>query len=373
VTNGGELLAIVATPDRIVIAPTDDFLTTEGGDEIVWSDPPAMPPQSPTPKALSAFTRVGVVTNMSGGTLTPIHVEADPTVLLEGGVYRMWFTASDSTNHTGFGYATSADRLHWSVYQKPSSPDPWTDLVLHPEPTDWDGAGDETANVVRGPDGVLRMYYSGDKPPDGSFMYAIGMATSTDGIVWTKHSTPVMEGLNDWELPNGVLEPSVIYDTTLSVYRMWYAAIGTPAGSFMATRIGYATSTDGVTWQRHPTPVLDVGAPGSWDDAGVSHVNVVRNPTMGFDLFYHGNKATDYQDGVALQKGSIGHAYSPDGLNWTKDASPILTYRPGQWDAWMVGGPSVVVNGLAVNLWYFGSVDGSINPLAIGLAAATYS
>jgi hypothetical protein len=320
---------------------------------------------------IGPFTRVGgPVTDQAGhAPLVPLHVEADPTVISDAGLYKMWFTTGDTQNRTGLAYATSSNGTQWSMYHKPANPDPWADLVLTPTSTNaWNGLGIETGSALRGPDGVYRMYFTGDKIPAGTQTYAIGQATSTDGIHWTQRSSPVFQAQNAWERctgspcsNGGVLEPTVMYDAASGQYKMWYAALGTPPGSFLAFRIGYATSADGINWTRQANPVLNLGGPGAWDEIAVSHVNVVKNPDGGFDMFYYGGALKDYQDGADFQRGSIGHAHSADGINWVKDArNPVLAYQPGQWDNWMVGGPSALFEGHNLKLWYFGTRDSTL-------------
>jgi predicted GH43/DUF377 family glycosyl hydrolase len=310
------------------------------------------------------------ITDLAGATpLTPINASADPSVLWDGSQYRMYFTgAENSTGRTGIGYATSTDGSKWSLYKKAVNPDPWVDLVLGPaSSTDWNGAGLETASIMVGPDSVYRLYYTGD---NAAGTFAIGMATSTDGIAWTDHGSPVLSPVNAWE-GTGVLEPSVIYDASVSLYKMWYVGMGTPSGSFAAPRIGYATSTDGLAWTRNATQVFDLGASGSWDEVSVSHVNVVKNPFGTYEMFYFGERLSDYAD-VPMQRGNIGHATSSNGTTWTRDPNnPILKYNTtaGQWDSWMVGGPSAVYVGTQLKLWYFGTPDNTGNVSAIGYAA----
>nr|MDO8134773.1 hypothetical protein [Candidatus Njordarchaeum guaymaensis] len=92
------------------------------------------------------------------------------------------------------------------------------------------------------------------------------------GSGWTKSgSNPVLSPgpLGVWDDEN-VADPCVIRDA--STYKMWYS--GFDGGSW---RIGYATSSDGITWTKHPgNPVLDLGTSGSWDDAGVSTPWVIK-------------------------------------------------------------------------------------------------
>lgn len=315
-----------------------------------------------------------VVTARGGGTLSPYKMAPDPTVIKVGSTYHMWFTNSNSKNQTGIAYAKSKDGLTWDVYSKPKEKDPVMDLVLTAPSDGWDTPGLETANVVVGPDGIFRMYYSGNHVPAGSVTYAIGMATSTDGVVWQRRAAPVLEASALWEQPKcsvrrdpntctvgGVLEPSVLYDPVKKLYKMWYAGLGEPSNSFRTFRIGYAESPDGVQWTRQPQPVFELGAKDAWDELWTSHVNVVADPVAGYHMFYFGSAAKDYKEGIEMQRGSIGHAFSLDGVHWQRDPSnPLITPRPSQVDAWSVGGPTAIIEEGTLKLWYFASPNSGL-------------
>ncbi len=313
------------------------------------------------------FTRIEPPARLADGRpLVPIQIAADPSVIRRDGRYLMFFTTAGSSHVAGIARAESTDGRIWSVWRSPVRPDPLTDQVLPTPRGSWESAGIETADVLVGPDGVWRMYYTGNRPPEGSATYAIGLATSTDGITWTRRATPVLEHANDWERPictspancqrGGVLEPSVIYDATTRQYRMWYVGLGEPANSFRTFRIGHATSPDGITWTRRPQPVMALGAPGTWDEMWTSHVNVVADPGGGFHMFYFGSAPGDYREGAELQRGAIGHAFSTDGITWQRNPrNPIIAPRPGQADSWQAGGPTAIVEDGRIRLWYFGS------------------
>lgn len=81
------------------------------------------------------------------------------------------------------------------------------------------------------------------------------------------------------------------------------------------------TSTDGSTWSLNPvTPVFTVGGPGEWDMGGAETPSVVYF-NGAWHLFY-----TGYPDAWPTNSPfnfRIGHAVSPDGVTWTRDANPI--------------------------------------------------
>ena len=94
-------------------------------------------------------------------------------------------------------------------------------------------------------DGLYKMWYVGMNT--SSVLKSVGLATSSDGITWTKHS-----GNPIYTFPtNGVV-------TSISVLRDGnaYRLFGADAAS-----IYLATSTDGIAWTTSPSsPVVTVGA-----------------------------------------------------------------------------------------------------------------
>ncbi len=73
----------------------------------------------------------------------------------------------------------------------------------------------------------------------------------------------------------------VLFDGT--TYHMWYSSWDS-----VNTRIGYATSPDGIDWTKYAgNPVLDIGLPGSWDESAVSRATVVYNESV-YHMWYGG-------------------------------------------------------------------------------------
>jgi uncharacterized repeat protein (TIGR01451 family) len=182
-----------------------------------------------------------------------------------------------------------------------------------------------------------RMYYSIWN--EGN----IYVALSTDGLNWTPGVSPVFSGTHqtgDWDM-DFVADPMVYFDG-IGTYYMFYEG-GTNDPELI--RIGLATSSDGFTWTRYQEdPVLDVGDPGSWDENWVLDPMVIVDG-MDWKMWYRG-MGTD-------NSRAIGYATSTDGVNWTKYASnPVFTANPGEWDD---GGPSnmwVRYDG-TYQMWYY--------------------
>ena len=175
----------------------------------------------------------------------------------------------------------------------------------------------------------------------------IGFATSSDGITWTKSTNNPILDRNG-NWENDVHNPSVIKEG--DTYKMWYS------GYDGKNRVGYATSTDGINWVRSDSPVVDVGPPGSWDEDDILAPTVIKDGSL-YKMWYQGhseNGSADYD----FNNAGIGYATSTDGINWTKySGNPVLNYgSAGEWDSYGVGGPTVIKDSNGIyHMWYFGS------------------
>ncbi len=216
----------------------------------------------------------------------------------------------------------------------------------------WDEDDVETPTVLKEGD-VYRMWYTGDV---GTAPSQIGLATSTDGVNWTKSpDNPVMSPEEAWE-SGGIRVGSVISDR--SIYKMWYTGFDSNGNRHVA----YATSPDGVTWTKYGgNPVLEVGTFGSWDDDDVGKPSVIKENGI-YQMWYEG------YDGVTTR---IGHATSSDGTNWIKDTSnPTLeTGVPGDWDWLHAHSPSAVIYGGTYLLWYSGRTLPPLSQIGYALSS----
>jgi predicted GH43/DUF377 family glycosyl hydrolase len=177
--------------------------------------------------------------------------------------------------------------------------------------------------------------------------YRIGYASSTDGISWTKHPANPVMDLG----PSGSFDSYYVGQASVfydgSIFRMWFS--GLRIGGIGKT--GFATSTDGISWTKYSgNPVLDLGPSGSWDDRRAYTPSVHFDGSQ-YQMWYSGNDGSTYR---------IGHATSPDGMTWTKDpANPVLNPGPGgSWDDVSVGACKVIHDGTKYMMWYSGG-DGS--------------
>ena len=224
--------------------------------------------------------------------------------------------------------------------------------MLRNGPQTYDNAKTGPRVVIKFGPSDYRMWY--EAVADNLYT-TVGYATSTDGVTWTKVGV-VMSPSSAWEgneiSPNSILREG----TTL---RLYYHAGGSQLGN---RRIGTATSTDGMTWTRQATPILDIGANGAFDDDQVAEPRVIKIGAT-YRMYYTGRHVAD-------NKTSLGLATSSDGLSFTKQATPILAadrwgnfwggafvIDRGSWHLWRGVTPD---NGSTSYLVYASSSDGLV-------------
>jgi len=265
--------------------------------------------------------------------------------------YEMWYAGFKTTHPYSIGFASSSDGLHWTKHPV---------AVLESGTETWDASTVNAPSVLR-ENGQYKMWYFGSK--DDPYVGGIGYATSTDGLNWTKDlsNSPVIKaGTDAWE--EGVVAFCSVMPATGGGYKMWYG--GMDAG-FTRSQIGYATSSDGISWTKIGTsnPVLQHGSNASWDDG---HVNVFGKSVLFKDnkyyMLYTGSKPTGSIE-------SIGLAVSNDGINWIRyndpsssghlylESDPVLEPE-AQYNELSVGFASVLTEGDSLRMWY-SSYDGS--------------
>jgi len=161
------------------------------------------------------------------------------SVLCVDSTYYMYFGYNNPSGHRIIGRATSSDGFHWT--KDPHNP------LLSASPGQWDSVDVSMPNAWY-EDGTWFMLYGGNAVGLGS--WRIGLATSNNGVDWTKSaSNPVIpENVGQWDSST---EPSSVIKIG-NTYYLWYYSI--------PHQIGLATSTDLITWTRHANnPIFQTG------------------------------------------------------------------------------------------------------------------
>jgi hypothetical protein len=253
-----------------------------------------------------------------------------PMVLAGSGGYKMWYTRTVGQTDENIAYATSADGLAWTLVEA-------YDLIPEVGGSRFDSRKKLGQASVMLDGATYKMWYWGNGP----FVGNIGYATSVDGQAWTKFDG-TRSGMSVYDRDaDGSGTPALTTPTVLkdgNTYKMWYSRY-----NLAGTNIGYATSPDGTTWTNVAGPltkgaVLDIGGPEKFDEKAVLFPTVIKS----------GNKFLMWYTGIDFFDVShIGHATSPDGINWTRvdgkaamgscigaGTSPSVSLVAGMWKMW---------------------------------------
>lgn len=204
---------------------------------------------------------------MTHGSTWDINGIETITVIKDGSTYKMWYEGEDILGDNTIGYATSSDGISWEPY----SGNPVFSVA-------WDNEGTKEPWVIK--DGSLyKMWYTSQSESD---IGCIGLATSSDGIIWQRQGVdPVMSPSLSWENGAGLGNPRVTKNQ--SIYTMAYCA----HDEFENKRIGLATSSDGITWTKNDDPILEAGTGNDWDSLGIGPDAIIEDDST-FKLWFIG-------------------------------------------------------------------------------------
>ena len=176
------------------------------------------------------------------------HDVLNPSVIKTAAGYLNFYSGFDGQTWRT-GTATSDDGINWTKRTQ----------LLGPGSTTWEGSY-IAANGSLIEHAGLAYYYQAGRPP------RIGLAkASSIGSVWKKQARPVLElgpygSWDEW----GVADPYVI-DVSGKLY-MFYLGMDRAKRQ----RIGVASSPDGVAWTKlRSNPVLELGSFGQSDENGL--------------------------------------------------------------------------------------------------------
>ncbi|MBS3848503.1 hypothetical protein KD146_07290 [Devosia sp. BSSL-BM10] len=168
------------------------------------------------------------------------------------------------------GHATSRDLRNWSDHGR---------VFDAGVPGAFDGSATWTGSVVRGPDGMWRMFYTGSRflsPDNNANIETIGLATSPDLYSWTKQSGPICAadatlyetlGTSDWP-EEAWRDPWVFWREDDQLWHMLITARGKTGIEPDRGVVAHAVSTDLSEWAVRP-PLSD-------GDSGFAHLEVLQ-------------------------------------------------------------------------------------------------
>ena len=233
-------------------------------------------------------------------------LKADPTVIKDGDTYKMWFTGAGENFPQQIAYAFSENGIDWNVLPEP--------VFSAGDALSWDRHAVETVSVIKDGD-TYKMWYSG----------------------WTT------EDLDE-------------------------ITAAAQEGKNILPAIGYATSKDGIVWQRHEGgPVIGQQKGILWHGLrdhflSFSDPHVIKEDGI-YKMWFHSNGSNSpYPD---LHE--IGYATSKDGIEWELyPQNPVLAAgEQGSFESFGVFEPSVIKRNGIYEMWYGASptldIDGSVD------------
>ena len=171
----------------------------------------------------------------------------------------------------------------------------------------------------------------------------LGSATSTDGIRFTRRAEPVLSPETDYERDGGLEDPRLV--KIGSTYYLTYTGYNKKAA-----QLCLATSTDLVRWDRKG--VILPAYQGRWNVGWTKDGAIVPERIDGKYWMYFLGTAADKTDQMGL-------AYSVDLVHWTEALDvPVLPRRPGRFDSRVVEpGTAPILTADGIVLVYNGADD----------------
>lgn len=143
----------------------------------------------------------------------------------------------------------------------------------------------------------------------------------------------------------GISNSIIFYED--SSYKMWYAGVAEGGKTY----IFYATSNNGLTWNKYSNQHVISPGQNSWDGTSVQTGSVIKISDT-YYMYYTGFSNENSNWGIGL-------ATSNDGINWQKKAEPILIDDTG-WD-YQKASTSVLYVNSKYYLFYAGKNPASNN------------
>jgi predicted GH43/DUF377 family glycosyl hydrolase len=216
-----------------------------------------------------------------------------PKVIFDNGIFKMWYICVYSHGIANIWYAESPDGFNWKTIG--SSP-----VLSQGKPGKWDDYAVIPSAVLK-ENGIYKMFYFGyhKNSPDSYLkfndMWNTGVAVSKDGILWEKRPDPVFYGFG---------YNNFAFTDILKKGNLYYAYYGYNLGTTTSNsaRIGVAVSQNGIDWEKQT--ILTSTFP--WEGGGITYPTVIYDNGI-FKMIYMTNNFTTFgyatsTDGIHFNK-----------------------------------------------------------------------
>lgn len=268
-----------------------------------------------------------------------------PTALqLEKTRYRIFISGRDGVNRSLIGYFDIDLKNPKKILHVSKKP-----VLELGKLGCFDDNGVTPASIIRNGD-RLYLYYIGWRPRSTTRMSLIaGLAVSDDnGHTFKRQSKAPLLSLTDREPYSILTAPWVIH--TKSDWKMWYVSgEGWIHEDLPVYNIKFASSRDGIVWQREGRVALDFA---SEDEVALARPCVLYEDGTYKMWFSFKTKTNTYR---------IGYAESLSGFDFIRKTNQIkgLEPSPSGWDSEMVEYPCVIKHAENLFMFYNGNNYGS--------------
>ncbi|CAN5488368.1 hypothetical protein BH09CHL1_BH09CHL1_20130 [soil metagenome] len=290
-------------------------------------------------------------------------IASDPAVLLDGDLYRMFYTCwipGEDHFRSAICQATSDDGFEWTNIP---SEGPIEGLVLRGRDGEWDEHL-EASFVVKRTNEYL-LYYSGyrnEGVPAMGYPAALAVARSIDGIHFERvEDGPVIQPTPGW-LDNDAVYSPTIYEDDGQLVMIYAGHCYTTCDAGYGVNLLGARSNDGVHWTKETRPVLQAVDGLEWTRDGVAEPGIVVGPDGLLYLFFTGLLDEQRAIGVARSESLLGP--------WDVLPDPIITPSDDGFDAGGALAPDVHVEGNLARMWFLGF--DTAGDISIGYAEAEW-
>lgn len=179
---------------------------------------------------------------------------------------------------------------------------------------------------------TYKMWYAGSNGSE----WSIGYATSADGISWSKYvDNPILSWSGNVNEPKFLYAPHVIIDN--GIYKMWFSTSPNGTNNF---NIGYALSSDGITWDIQSYALNILPESGTY---AVLTPSVIKINDSDYRMWYEVNYGFGWK---------IGYATSTDGINWVASSNNPVLDKSEDFEGNDFVKSSVIYDGNFFRAWY---------------------
>lgn len=193
--------------------------------------------------------------------------------------------------------------------------------VLECTPYSWQAKVNRPSLVYH--NGIWHLWYTGQSPN----VSCIGHTTSITFLHFDASENPCIKA-DLKEEGISVMNPCVLWNDNKQCFQMWYAA----GDNYEPDSLFYAESKDGDNWVKHPKPVLTKLPCHPWESAKVGGCDVKHKEDGTYEMYYIGYQNIDVaricyatsEDGIIWNRSDDNLLIGPSKNSFDSDA----TYKP---------------------------------------------